>query len=642
MEAAINTKRASLDGASYNHLFPVISGKNETIKKYADLNDTVRFIPQAVQSTLHHTARLAPVLKGATLRQTCSNVWHFLYGHIKYLKDEEGKEQIRSPGRSWRDRQQGIDCDCFSVFVSSILKNLGIPHKLRITKYSENRFQHIYPIVPCSGGYITMDCVTDAFDYEVPFSEKKDFNMELQFLNGFGNSTVGNPPMDGLAELGRLLKKKAGKPSPFKPKAVKKAIRTQQQQKLAQRSSPNVTMPAVPGGYDVPKPKKKKFFGKLLNVVNKVNPATVLLRNGILASMKLNIRNLAARLRWSYLSPQQAAAKEIDPVKFQKLVAARMRLEKIFFGAGGKPANLRKAILGGKGNKDKAVNGLDGLEGYPFDMAGMNEYTPMPVLLGAAIYHDENISGMEGLGQLGEPITLSSIAAAAGVVAGIVGMIKEVGNIFKKKEAKGAEDFDPAANDAADKAAPAPLPVPIPPAATPPFVNPDDNGGAYPAALPAPTPAPAAYIPTPAPPAYAPTANDNGNTLVKTGAENSPPATEKEFAPAYESPAVKETAEAATNTATDSNTGSGNNGEPPKTSFWEKNKTWLKPVGIGVGTLTVIGLAYAAMRNKDSPSGAKRPQRGNGTLAGLPGKKKNHRRGAAKKKYSKQYSIGLT
>jgi hypothetical protein len=257
----------------------------------------------------------------------------------------------------------------------------------------------------------------------------------------------------------------------------------------------------------------------------------------------------------------------------------------------------------------------------------------MPVLLGAAIYHDENISGMEGLGQLGEPVTLSSIAAAAGVVAGIVGMIKEVGNIFKKKGAKGAEDFDPAANEAADKAAPAPLPVPN--AATPPFVNTDDNGGAYPAAFPA---------PAPVPPAYAPAANDNGNNLVKTGtgADSYAPPAEKGFAPSNESPAVKETAEPATNTAADSNTGGGNSGEPPKTSFWDKNKTWLKPVGIGVGTLTVIGLAYAAMRNKEAPAGTKRTVGRNGTLSGLPGKKKNHRRGTGKKKYSKQYSIGLS
>ncbi len=632
MEAAINTKRASLDGSAYNHLFPSVSGKNETIKKYADLNDTVQFIPKAVQATLYHTAQLAPVLKGATLRHTCSKVWHFLYGHTKYLKDEEGKEQIRSPGRSWRDRQLGIDCDCFSVFVSSILTNLGIPHKLRITKYphSEGRFSHIYPIVPSGDGYITMDCVTDAFDYEAPYTEKKDVNMELQFLNGFGNSIEGSQRMDGLAELGRLLKKKGGKVSPFKPKAVKNVIRTQQQQKLAQRTSPNVTLPAVPGGYDVAKPKKKKFFGKLLNVVNKVNPATVLLRNGILASMKLNIRNLAARLRWSYLSPQQAAAKEIDPVKFQQLVAARMRLEKIFFGAGGKPANLRKAILGGKGNKDKAVNGLDGLEGYPCDISGMNEYTPMPVLLGATIYNDENNSGgIEGLGQLGEPVTLASIAAAAGVVAGIVGMIKELGNIFKKKEAKGADDFDPAANDAADKAAPTPTPAVIPPAATPPYINPDDGGGYTPAAAPA-----AAFIP--------PAETSYNTNMVKTGTENTrPPVAREEDAPGYESPATKETADPATTSAVENNAGKSNGGEPEKTSFWEKNKTWLKPVGIGLGTITVLGLAYAAMRTKGSTNNARQYERSNGSLAGLPGRKRNHQRGNAKKKLPKLRSIGL-
>ena len=88
-------------------------------------------------------------------------------------KDAEGYEQIRSPARAWHDRFSGVDCDCYSVFISSILSNLGIAHTLRITKYQRDYFQHIYPIVPFQNGYITIDCVTDRFNYEVPFSEKK-------------------------------------------------------------------------------------------------------------------------------------------------------------------------------------------------------------------------------------------------------------------------------------------------------------------------------------------------------------------------------------------------------------------------------------------------------------------------------------
>ena len=52
-----------------------------------------------------------------------------------------------------------------------------------------------------------------------------------------------------------------------------------------------------------PKAKKKGLIKKVLNKVNKVNPATVLHPNRILPTMKLNLKNIAKRLRWSYLSP---------------------------------------------------------------------------------------------------------------------------------------------------------------------------------------------------------------------------------------------------------------------------------------------------------------------------------------------------
>jgi hypothetical protein len=620
VEATASSKRGSLDGSAYTHLFPAVSGRNETIKKQADLGDTMQFIPKAVQATLFQTEKIAPVLRGHTLRHTCSKIWHFLYGHCMYLKDEENTEQIRSPARAWRDRQQGIDCDCFSVFISSILTNLGIKHLLRITKYKGggDKFQHIYPIVPCPGGYITMDCVTNYFDYEVPFSEKKDYDMELQFLNGFGGSGTNGTSVSGLSALGRILQKKEAQRkagNPFRPGALKKNIRNQRQP-LMQRPTKNAGIPAampppqLPGTYSLPAEKKKKFGGRLLNKVNKINPATVLLRNGILASMKLNIRNVAGRLRWSYLSPQQAAAKEIDPEKFQKIVAARMRLEKIFFGAGGKPDNLRKAMLAGKGNKDRAVNGLEGLDGYVYDVAALNEYTPMPALLGLTIYHDENISGMEGFGSLGEPLTMSSIAAASAVIAGIAGMIKEVGSIFKRKNAPGAADFDEKVNDAAEKAAP----IPPPGTATPPFVSPVDTADTPPVNN-------AASQQNAVP---AKTGNDSGNTA------------EKEAMPGADKTNAGEGSLTTTN-----DTGNGNSGGNPATeSFWDKNKSWIKPVGIGLGSLAILGLAYSAMQ-KDEPGKPARPQRrSNGTLAG-PGNTKNHHRGGSRRKYQHMKAVGL-
>lgn len=608
-------KRNIKSGRQYDHLFPVADGNNATIRSNANVYHTVDFIPKVVNETRYQTKELASLLKANNTYETCKNIWHFVYEHINYKKDAEGYEQIRSPARAWHDRFSGVDCDCYSVFISSILSNLVIPHTLRITKYQRDYFQHIYPIVPFQNGYITVDCVTDRFNYEVPFSEKKDYPMDLQYLSGFDDGLEINGPGDGMEELGRIIQKRMGaggkKPLPMKsPKMLspKKSMPgLLKKKKQAVPSNPIQNQNPIPDGN--PKPKKKKFLGKMLNVVNKANPATVLLRNGILASMKLNIRNAAGRLRWSYLTPQQASAKSIDPVRFQKLIAARQKLEKIFYGAGGNPKNLKKAILGGKGNKDKAVNGFDGfgmldLEGVEY----MTAYTPMTELLGTDIYYDENVNGMEGLGQLGEPITLSSIAAAAGVIAGIVAMLKDVGNIFQKKT-KEAEDFDEKKNEEADKENPVPVP---PPTATP---------GIVPTVV---TKAAAENTDNPDKSLPVPTEEPANNVIVKASSE--PVVTIKNDAANPDAPMTNINAK--DNPA--------DNSDNP--GFWEKNKKWLKPVAIGVGGLTIIGIGYSLMKGGKTQNKSSPPPN---NLSGAPNykKRKNHQRG--KGKHQKRKAVAL-
>ncbi len=617
MEA--NKRRHIKSGKEYDHLFPIAEGNNSTIRKNANVYHTVAFIPKVVNETLDQTKQLSEQLKANNIYETCKNIWHFVYEHINYKKDTTGYEQIRSPARAWHDRYTGVDCDCYSVFISSTLSNLGIPHNLRITKYHRDYFQHIYPVVPFQNSYITMDCVTDRFNYEVPFSEKKDYLMDLQYLNGFDDGFEISGAGDGMSELGKLIQRKMSggkKPLPLKPKTpvpFKKPMPLMKK-KAALLNKGNTSNPVqTPNPLSNGKKPKKKPFGKILNVVNKANPATVLLRNGILASMKLNIKNTAGRLRWSYLTPQQAAAKSIDPVKFQKLVNTRMKLEKIFFGAGGNPKNLKKAILSGKGNKDKAVNGLEGFG--MIDTGGvqyMSAYTPMTELLGTEIYYDENINGMEGFGELGEPITMSTIAAAAGVIAGIVAMLKDVGNIFQKKT-KEAEDFAEKKNEEAEKE----NPVPVPNTATPgivPTVTIKENSD---------TPEVVVKTTTPS--------SESGKTeVVKFNAEQPVVETKSEVTPVNTS----ETNLTA-NTNTNPNADNNNSDNP---GFWEKNKKWLKPAAIGVGGITIIGIGYAMMKggktqNKSSPPG-------NG-LSGTPNykKRKNHKR--SKPKHQKKKAVAL-
>ncbi len=585
-------KRNIRPGYEYDGLFPGSDNSNKTIRRNAHLDHTVAFIPKVVERTLSHTRKIAERLKGRSVYDTCRNIWEFVYSHINYKKDAEGYEQIRSPARSWHDRKTGVDCDCYSVFISSVLTNLGIPHLLRITKYNRSYFQHIYPVVKDGLTEITIDCVTDQFDYEVAYKQKKDYPMDLQYLSGFDGQ--------GFGELGKV--KRGAK---VKPALLAKA--TKLSKKAKKKAAANA---AAASGQ--PKPKKKGFFKKIVGVINKVNPVTVLLRNGVLAAMKLNVKNVAKRLRWSYLAPDQAAAKGIDPVKFQKLIVTRQKLEKIFSGAGGNIKNLKKAILGGKGNKDKAVSGLGMLpmqewSGY------MNEYTPLGELLGAEIYYSENIEGMqgfEGFGELGEPVTLATVGAAMGVISGIVAALKQIGDIFKKKTA-GSEDFDEGKTDAPENN------VSVPPA----------DSSALPTITPSSNTSSSAVSPGLSPDVL-PVTPDSTNyslTPAERGSVTAPLPSSAGSESGASFPTVQEEADSGAAASSSSSTGSGE----PKESFWEKNKKWLKPVAIGVGGLTLIAIGIKLMKSNKPP--AKQSSHGR-SLSGVTHKKRKKKKGKTKQR----------
>lgn len=577
MEAATN--RRVQRGIEYEHLFPAATGVIKTIKSNASVGDTLAFIQKIVPATLHQTKDIARELKGRSVYDSCRNIWHFVYRHIRYKKDEDGYEQVRSPRRSWLDRSKGVDCDCYTTFISSILCNLGIAHKLRITKYAKDYFQHIYPVVPYGDGYITLDCVTDRFDYEVPYTQKKDVNMDLQYLDGLDGllpySSTEDQIINGYDEFGEL------------------GLFGRRKKKQAAEEDPLKNPDAVPG---TGKKKKKGFFRKVLNVANKLNPATLALRNGVLVAMKLNIGKIGSRLRWSYLSPNAAKAKGMDMSRYAQLVKTRQKLEDIFSNAGGNPANMKKAILKGKGNKDHVVNGLMGLGAIMMDdeVMQMNIRTPLAQLLGPEIYYDENVRGMEGFegfGALGEPVTLASVAAASSVIAAIAASLKKIGDVFKGKKTEGSEDFSEDAAATADKD------VAAVKDATPAAV----------ASNPAAAEAAATFT----------TTTDNGNTASADG--NSTPA------------AMARTASSEQNTDADTadNSGSAVATTAKKTAdakaggFWENNKKWLLPAGIGVA---VVGIGIAMVKRTPAPAAPSRTK----SLNGPPKTKNYHRKSKAK------------
>jgi hypothetical protein len=550
-------KRKIKSGEEYDQLFPKPIFFDPTIKKGATVHDTVRFIPKVVRETLFQTAKIAPLLKGNNLHDTCKNIWDFVYTHIAYKKDEDGKEQIRSPARAWHDRFHGIDCDCYTVFISSILSNLKIKHKLRITKYSQDHFQHIYPIVPTTGGnYITVDCVVDRFNFEEPYTAKQDTNMELEYLNGVPSTTnvdvqdlMGWEELNGEDDLGKLKLK----------------------------------MAQPPGSEDHSKKGKlKSLIHKGLHLTNRLNPATTLIREGVLLSMKLNLFKVAQRLKYAYLNDADAKKKEIDMNKFSKLKKIKEKIEKIFYDAGGKPENLKKAILTGRGNS-KSKHDVNGLGYVGDEMNGMDENTPSETLLGVDIYQSE------GFGELGSATAAAaSITAATGIIGAIAGLLKGVGNMFPKKSKEGA-DFENTDSKPGDGTSTAEVSQ----SASDVKVTNSDDGSSKTSS-------------TTSGESNSSSDNSNGDS---GGSDNQRSLVKK------------------SDTNTSDTTDTSSTDKPP--TFWEKNKKWIKPTAIGITGLGLVFLGVKMMHKPKPPVTAPTAQ---AQLTGIKSRKKKKKGGGKGKK----------
>ncbi len=456
--------RSIVDGQKYNVYFVRPKSEDRIILEDGEVEDTVQLMKKVVWKYIDDTKQIAPILDGKTLHQTCENIWNFLYNHIQYRLDKKGLEQLRRPCRSWAERKQGIDCDCFSIFVSSILTNLQIPHKFRITMYGAGVYQHVYVIVPTENDYITIDCVVSQFNYEKPFYKHKDFTMNLNGINVAVLSGIDDNVVDmlsGLESIGELSESEnnrflyehlvrtrniiAANPAlissvdyppafldmldyaikhwntPMRDAALKNLARNEDELNRMNGYSGNddYEMDGLDDlfGFDDElngkKSGKKGFFKKVGQAVKKgaktvtkavvrYNPVTIAARNGYLLAMKLNFKKMASKLKWAYATKEQAKAKGLSETDWQKSKTALAKIEKLFADRlQGKKSALQNAILKGK------AGGLQGMDGE------------------------------ESSSELGV-LPAAAIAAALPVIAASLKMLVDSG-VMSKQEADGIE-----------------------------------------------------------------------------------------------------------------------------------------------------------------------------------------------------------
>ena len=246
------------------------------------------------------------------------------------------------------------------------------------------------------------------------YAQDPQIAYEIQDENGnvvmYADAEENLYMVDGLGELGFL--KKVGK-------GLKNAT------KFVGRK---VVKPVAKGVSNAARFTGKKILKPAVSRVNRyANPATILLRNGFLASMKLNLFKVAEKLRFGYLSDAEARKRGVNMGEFNKLKKAIDKANKIYELAGGKKENLKNAILKGKGNEDKAVP-LSGLEGFGQVTEYADDFESFILESDPALVEEYIDEEVDGLGV----VTSSAIAAASAAVGSVAALLSKITGVFDK------------------------------------------------------------------------------------------------------------------------------------------------------------------------------------------------------------------
>jgi hypothetical protein len=121
------------------------TANNSTTLAGSGLNDTIQLIADTCRRNYKDCAKIAAHLKGDCKLQSAFNLWHWMRNNIKYEYDTEGKEEVRTPLRTWQDRKRGVDCDCLSVFAWCTLYNMGYNPMFELAAFNgKDNYSHIY------------------------------------------------------------------------------------------------------------------------------------------------------------------------------------------------------------------------------------------------------------------------------------------------------------------------------------------------------------------------------------------------------------------------------------------------------------------------------------------------------------------
>ena len=155
-----------------------------------DIIDTLNnCFPQAKKDVL----LFAEQFRATNDYETAFNVWKFVRENIKYKRDPDGIQVIQHPPaliRRGLKTNGGGDCKSMSLCISSILSALNVKNvQLRYVSFKPDFVPtHVYTIFEYNNRIVPVDSVLTKFDYEKPFTYKKDYKMNVYQLSGVSDA----------------------------------------------------------------------------------------------------------------------------------------------------------------------------------------------------------------------------------------------------------------------------------------------------------------------------------------------------------------------------------------------------------------------------------------------------------------------
>lgn len=188
----------NLSAVAHSTIPPPKDRKTLRKKKYAT-DDIIELVQEVVKTNVHETRAFAKYFEPN--RKGLKDLFDFVDHSFTYVEDPASSQWVQTPAYIWKTKKG--DCKSFTVFISSVLQNMGIDHFIRYVAYGTKNYRHVYPVALLNGKAIPMDVVwkkqeRGRFGAEKPFTKKNDFIVEG--LYKLGNTGT----IDEVAILGQM------------------------------------------------------------------------------------------------------------------------------------------------------------------------------------------------------------------------------------------------------------------------------------------------------------------------------------------------------------------------------------------------------------------------------------------------------